>query len=106
MRCCSRFEARFSLQALQISVDGDDRQSALATPERDAAISRGDAAVDLELVPADGVPHVRDGDVVVSAPEKGHEVTPFALAEHVAGGDLALALRDDPVFDTDCLARM
>ena len=47
---------------------------------------------------------VVDRDVVMLAPEKRDGVEAFAMSQHVARGDLALALSDDPVFDADPLA--
>src|SRR6185312_287139 len=44
---------------------------------------------------------VRDLDVVVLAPEEGGESARDGLAEHVASGDLTVALGDGPVFDAD-----
>src|SRR2546423_5669296 len=57
-------------------------------------------AIDSRLVPAVGMTDVGYGQlVVVRAPEKRDVVETVAVAEHVPGDDLALALGDDPVLD-------
>ena len=49
-----------------------------------------------------GVPDVVDPDlVVVRAPEEGDGFEPLPGAQDIAGGDLSLALGDDPVLDAD-----
>src|ERR1019366_6516680 len=61
-------------------------------------------AVDANAVPLLGVADVVDGDVVVLAPEKRHGGEALAPPQHVAGRDLALALRHDPVLDAHAIA--
>ena len=55
-------------------------------------------------VPLLGVADVAQRHVVVLAPEERHGVEALAAAEHVARGDLALPLGDDPVLDAHALA--
>ena len=65
---------------------------------------RLERAVDVNRVPLLGVADVVDRDVVVLTPEERDGIEALAIPQHVAGGDLALALRDDPVLDADALA--
>ena len=66
----------------------------------------GDAAGDVGAVPALGMPHIGNRNVVMLAPEEGDDLARDLLAEHVLGGDLAETLGDHPVFDADLLARV
>src|SRR5437588_315242 len=53
-----------------------------------------------------GMADIVDRHVVMLAPEERHGIEDFALAQHVARGGLALALRHHPMFDADVLAGM
>src|SRR5207245_9259889 len=52
------------------------------------------------------VTDVSDRHVVVLAPEKRYGVEALATSQHIARGDLALALGDDPVLYANALARV
>src|SRR6185312_15248881 len=62
-----------------------------------------DAAIDLDLIPAFSMTYITDRQVVMHAPEEGHRIEALSAADHVARGGLSLALRDDPMLDTDVI---
>src|SRR6516165_10998238 len=68
------------------------------------AILRLEAAVYVDPIPLPGVADVVEQQVALLGPEKRNCVEGLALAEHVAGGRLALAFGDDPMLDADALA--
>src|SRR2546429_2725756 len=94
------------LEARDITVDRRDRQRALATAIAHQAIARGDIAFDLDVVPGRGVADIVDRHIVVLAPEERGLPEPLVDAQHVAGGELTVALGDDPMLDADAVRRI
>src|ERR1700730_5606748 len=90
---------RFRVKAVVVAEDRRHRQGLLAPAIAHDRVAGGDVAVDVDPVPGRGVDDIVDGDVVVLAPEERHGGEPLAAAEHVARGDLALALGHDPMLD-------
>ena len=103
---CHFFHCCLALKAFQIAGNGSNGEGLSTMFIRYGAVEFREAAVDLNCIPSLGVAHVIDPHVVVLAPEKGHSVESFALAEDIFCGYLALTFRDDPVLDTYFLSRV
>src|SRR5207302_6910579 len=98
------FHGGLSLQALEITRNGYDSESATAFLVRHGTIARIEAPIDLDSLPLLGVAHVIDSHVVVLTPEEWNRVKLFATAKNILRCDLSLALSNHPVLDANSLA--
>src|SRR5271155_3970260 len=97
-------EIHLGFEALSVAEDrgrGEGLSVSLVSKE---AILLGDIALDRDLVPSLGMADVVDRDVVMLAPEEGSRRERRPVADHIERGDLALALRDNPMLDPNRLA--
>jgi hypothetical protein len=87
-------------------MDDSYRQLLAAATIRDRTVSRIgiQPAVELGRVPVFSVTHIRETEIVLFSPEKGHGVKPFSPTKHVARRRLPLALSYHPMFDADAFA--
>ena len=74
------FESELGFEAVEIAADGDDCQRLAAGPERHRAVALVDVTGDVGAVPALGMTHVGNRDVVVLAPEEGDDLAGDLLA--------------------------
>ena len=98
------FHSHLSLQALEISRDGQGSESATSFLVHSGAIAGIEAPIDLDGVPLLGMAHVIDSYVVVLTPEEWNSIELFAPAENVFGCDLSHAFSYHPVLDANSLA--
>src|SRR5690242_16340392 len=98
------FERHFRPQTVPVTTDCRHGELPAVTPKTDRAVMRGRITVNVQPVPPLGVADIGNRRVVVLTPEEWHRVEAFAQAEHVAGSNLTLALRDDPVLNADVLS--
>src|SRR5438105_13730940 len=108
MRIASRchFELDFRTQPFQVPVNEGHRQLPAAATIGDRAVA-GDGfelSVELGLVEAFGVTHVRKTEVILLCPEERHGVELLPSSKDVTGCGLTLALGDHPMFHSDALA--
>src|SRR5438105_8959399 len=108
MRIASRchFELDFRTQPFQVPVNEGHRQLSAAPTIGDRAVA-GDGvelSVELGLVEAFGVTHVRKTEVILLRPEERHGVEPLPSSKDVTGCSLSLALGHHPMLHSDALA--
>src|SRR5262245_45306334 len=99
----SRLQRAFGAEALPIATDRHAREQLARQAVADAAVACIRRAVDVDAVPLLRVADVLDRHVVVLAPEERHGVESLPASQHVQRRDLALALRQHPVLDSDAL---
>src|SRR6185503_540408 len=90
----------FRLEVLPVAKDARHSKNPTPRPIAHAHVVLLEVAVYLDRVPALGMAHVVDGDVVVLAPEEWHIGEWCALADAGAGDGLDLPLGQPPVLDT------
>src|SRR4030081_905996 len=95
------FERYLGFKASKIPADCCNRQFLLAAAIANRAVARLETSVDFRLVPAFGMPHVGNRQIVLFGPEEGDGLKPFACPEDIARGRLALPLGDDKMFDSN-----
>src|SRR6202047_5021777 len=98
------FERYLGFKAGKIPADRRDRQFFAAAAIADRAVARLETALDFRLVPAFGMPHVGNLQIVLFGPEEGDGVESFTCPEDIPRGRLALPLGDDKMFDANRFA--
>ncbi len=99
------FECDLGFKACKIPADRSDRQFLAAAAIAYRAVARLETALDVRLVPAFGMPHVGNLQIVLFGPEEGDGVESFTCPEDIAGGRLALSLGDNKVFELELIRR-
>src|SRR6185437_1136192 len=90
-------------EAFEIAMDHGDRELPASAPIGYGAVSTLQRSRDLGLVPMFGVADIGETEIVLFGPEEWDVIEALAPAEDIVRGCLALALGDDPMFDTNPL---
>src|ERR1700722_16379754 len=101
LRMRALFHRKLGPKRLQVAEYRSDGEHAPAAFVAQQAILGVDIALDRYFVPLFRMADIVDGNVVVLAPEERHRLETLGQAEHVGGGNLALAFGDDPMLDAD-----
>jgi hypothetical protein len=96
-------ELDFRPQPFEIPVNQRDRQFPAPVPIRDRAVSRIKLSIDFGSIPSFGMADISETEIVLLGPEERDSLETFPSTQHIARGSLPLALRDNPVFDTNPL---
>src|SRR5665213_3784452 len=84
-------------------MDHGNRELPASAPIGYGAVSTFQRSRDLGLVPMFGVPDIAEAEIVLFGPEEWDVIEALAPAEDVVRRGLALALGDDPMFDSNPL---
>ena len=95
------FERYLGFKAGKIPANRRDRQFLAAAAIAYRAVTRLQTALDFHLIPAFGMPHVGNLQIVLFGPEEGDGVEFFTCAEDIARGRLALPLGDDKMLELE-----
>jgi len=90
-------------KSFKIAMDHGGRELSASAPIGYGAVSTLQRSRDLGLVPVLGVSDIAETEVILFGPEEWDVIEAQAPAEDVVRRCLALALGDDPVFDTNSL---
>ena len=104
LRTYRNFQGSLSLQALEISRDGDSSESTTAFLVHYGTIACIEAPIDLDSIPLLGVASVIESHVVVLTPEKWNSVKLFATTKNILSCYLSHALSNHPVLDANSFA--
>src|SRR6266446_3464990 len=102
----SVFHRRLLPEIIDVAEDRGHREHLAVATIAHEAVACFDVAVDVEIVPALGMPDIVDRHVVVLAPEERNLGKSLPLAENVARRRLTLPLGNDPMLDPQILAGM
>src|SRR5262249_7066759 len=98
------FERVLGLETLTVPPDGCHSERFTAAQKIHSAVESLETPGEPRPLPVRGVTNVRDGYVVVCAPEEGHRVESLPQTQDIPSRRLPLPLGNHPVFDSNPFA--